>query len=161
MGLQVADHQAFQRREWTAQRIGWVGIAAFVAAAFLGVLGPGPLSSTTATSDDQLVEVEHQRFRHLEADDMLTVVLAPAAVTGDTVEVELAQDWVQSVDISGIAPEPQEQVATSYGVRLVVSSEAGSEVTIQIAFRATRIGIVDAGVRFQGQTTTFRQLTYP
>lgn len=161
MGLQVAEHEAFQQREWTAQRIGWACIAAFVAAALLGVLGPGPLSATTATSDDQLLEVEHQRFRHLEADDMITVVLAPAAVTGDAVEVELAQDWVRSVDISGITPEPQEQVATSYGLRLAVSSEPSSQVTIRIAFRATRIGIVDAGVRFQGRTTTFRQITYP
>lgn len=161
MGLQIADHQTFQQREWTAQRIGWAGIAAFVAAGFLGVLGPGPLSSTTATSDDRLVEVEHQRFRHMEADDMLTVVLAPAAVSAGTVEIELAQDWVESVDVSGIVPEPQEQVATRYGLRLVVSSEPDSEVTIRIAFRATRVGVVDAGVRFQEQTTTFRQITYP
>lgn len=161
MGLQVAQHHAFQRREWTAQRIGWVAMGLVVVAALLGLLGPGPLSWTTATSADSLVEVRYQRFGHLEADDTITVVLAPTAVTGDSVDVELAQDWVRSVDISGITPEPMEQVATDYGVRLTLATEPGAEVDLQIAFRASQIGPIDAGVRFEDRTLSFGQFIYP
>jgi hypothetical protein len=161
MGLQVAHHQAFQRREWTAQRFGWAAMGLFVTAALLGLLGRGPLSWAAVTSDDGLVEVQYQRFTHLEADDMIIIALAPAAVTGDSVEVQLAEEWVRSVDISGITPEPQEQVATPYGVRLKVSAEPGAEVHIQIVFRASQIGPVDAGIRFDDQTVPFGQFVYP
>jgi hypothetical protein len=161
MGLQIADHEAFQQREWRAQRIGWACMGLLVVAALAGLLGPGPLSWATAASDDGLVEVEYQRFTHLEADDMITVGLAPAAVTGDTVDVELAQDWVQSVDISGITPEPQEQVASAYGVRLTVATEPGSEVRLQIAFRASEMGRVEAGIRSAGRDVPFGHFVYP
>ncbi|WP_324277336.1 hypothetical protein [Blastococcus brunescens] len=39
MGLQVADHDAFQRREWKAERIGWVLMVLLVVAALVGLLG--------------------------------------------------------------------------------------------------------------------------
>jgi hypothetical protein len=161
MGLQIARHEVFQQREWKAQRAGWVAIVLFVLAALVGLLGRGPLSWATATSQDGLVEVDYQRFTHLEADDMISIVVAPAAVTGDTVEIELAEEWLRSVEVRGMTPEPQEQVATPYGVRLTVSAEPGSEVSIQIGFRATEIGSVDAGIRFQDQTLPFDQFTYP
>lgn len=161
MALQLSHHKAFQRREWTAQRVGWAGMALFVLAALLGLLGPGPLSWATATGDDGLVEVEYQRFTHIEADDMITIVLDPAVVTGESVQVELAEDWVRSVDINGIIPAPKEQVATDYGLRLTVSAEPGSEVAIQIAFRPSALGTVNGGIRFQGETVPFGQLTYP
>lgn len=160
MGLQVEDHAAFQRREWTVQRVGWAAMALLVIAALAGLLGPGPLSRTTATSEDGLVEVSYQRFGHLEADDMIRIVVAPAAVTGDSVEVQLAQDWVRSVDISGITPEPTDQVATPYGVRLAVAAEPGAEVAIQITFRASELGPIAAGVRFEDQRVSFRQFVY-
>jgi hypothetical protein len=161
MGLQVEQHDAFQRREWTAQRVGWVAMALLLIAALVGLLGPGPLSATTVASEDGLVEVEYQRFAHLEADDLITISLAPATVTGDSVELQLAEDWVRSVDISGITPTPAEQVATDYGVRLSMSTEPGAELTIQITFRASRIGPIDAGVRFEDRTVRFDQLVYP
>jgi hypothetical protein len=161
MALEVSDSQAFQRREWRVQRLGWTAMALLVVAALIGLLGPGPLSSATAVTDDGLAQVEYQRFGHLEADDALTVVVAPAAVTDDSVDVELAADWVRSVDISSIVPEPQEQVATPYGLRLTVAAEPGSRVTVQIAFRAMRVGVVDAGFRFDGQTVPFQPFVYP
>ncbi|HWH28620.1 MAG TPA: hypothetical protein VNU26_06590 [Mycobacteriales bacterium] len=161
MGLQVAQHDVFQRREWTAQRIGWATMGLVVVAALAGLLGPGPLSGRTATSVDGLVEVRYQRFGHLEADDLMTVVLAPAAVTGESADVELAEDWLRSVDISGITPEPMEQVATDYGVRLTVATEPGAPVDLQITFRASQIGPIDAGVRFEGRALSFGQFIYP
>lgn len=161
MALEVSEDAAFQRREWTAQRIGWAAMALVVVAALIGLLGPGPLSGATAATDDGGAEVQYQRFGHLEADDEITVVLSPAAVTDDSVDVELAADWLRSVDVTGISPEPQEQVATPYGVRLTVAAEPGSRVRLQIAFRAIRMGSIDAGFRFEDQTVPFHQFIYP
>ena len=161
MGLQVGDHEAFKRREWRAERIGWLLTALLVVVAALGLLGPGPLSWTHATAANELVRVDYQRFGHLEADDKLTVTFAPAAVTDRSISLELAQEWVEAVDIDTITPQPDQQVATPYGLRLTVATEPGTEVTVQISYRAGDAGPIDAGVRHAGVTIPFHQLIYP
>jgi hypothetical protein len=162
MGLQVEQHDAFQRREWAAQRIGWVLMALLVLAGLLGLLGgPGVLSSSTATGADGALQVEYQRLGHLEADDVVNVTVAPDAVTGDSVDVDLAGSWVQAMDIDGITPEPQEQVTTPYGLRLTFATEPGTELAIQIAFRADDVGSIDGELRFEDETVAFDQFVYP
>jgi hypothetical protein len=161
MGLQIEQHDAFQRREWRAQRIGWAVMAAVVVAALAGLLGPGPLSWTTATGNDGDVALEYQRFTHLEADDVLTVHISGDAVTSDSIDVEIAHAWLEAVDVRGISPEPMEQVATKFGMRLTVATQPGAGVSLDIAFRARDVGPTDAGVRFQGDVVPFRQLVYP
>lgn len=89
MGLHVSDHTTFQQREWKAQRAGWVLMALLLIAALLGLLGPGPLSWSTATAAEGLVRVDYQRFAHTEADDLLTVTIAPGTTSGGSVDVEL------------------------------------------------------------------------
>lgn len=161
MGLQVHHHEAFQRREWRVQRFGWAFMLLFVLAALAGLLGPGPLSYATASSADGLLEVDYQRFTHLEADDEVVVTVSASAVTGGSVDVEIAEAWVRAVDIASIVPEPMEQVATPYGLRLTMSAEPAADVNIRITFRASDIGKVDAGVRFDGDTVSFGQFIYP
>jgi hypothetical protein len=161
MGLQVSIQKTFQQREWKAQRAGWVLIALMLVAALVGLLGPGPLSWATAQGADGSVQVEYQRFTHREADDRVSVTLSSAAVTGDSVDVELDGDWVQAMDITGIHPQPQEQTPTPYGVRLSIPTEPGAEVSIQITFRPSDMGPIDGGVRFNGETVVFDQFVYP
>lgn len=161
LSLQVEEHDVFQRREWTALRIGWALMALFVVAALVGLLGRGPFSWSSATGREGRLQVEYQHFTHLEADDRVTAVVAAEAVTGDSVDFELAGSWVQSMDISGITPEPEEQVATPYGVRLTFATEPGTELSVGITFRAGEIGRVDGGVLFEGETVPFDQFVYP
>lgn len=162
MGLQVEQHDDFQRREWTAERVGWVLMALLVLAASAGLLGgPGPFSWTTATGADGALEVEYQRFGHVEADDVVSITVAPEAVTNDSVEVELADRWVQAVDISAITPEPKEQLSTPYGLRLTFATEPGARLSVQVAYRAAAIGGVDGGVRLDDETVAFDQFVYP
>jgi hypothetical protein len=157
MGLQVADHDAFQRREWRAQRIGWLhGIARRRGARRLAGSGA--------------VELGGGDERRRAGGGRVPAVRAPGGGrhghhrTGarggdwDSVAVELTDDWVRSVDISGITPEPQEQAATAYGLRLTVAAEPGAEVSIQIAFRASQIDKIDAGIRVRGPDRAVRSL---
>lgn len=123
--------------------------------------GGGPVGAVLRTgllALEQQVQ-PHEGGHQQEGADAEAV--SPAAVTRDTVEIELDGDWVQAVDIAGITPEPQEQVVTPYGLCLAVSAEPGAEVDIQITYRASEIGNVDAGVRFQDDTVPFRQFVYP
>jgi hypothetical protein len=153
------QHDDFQRREWRAERVGWALMVLFVVAALAGVFGPGPLSWTTTSNRD--VALEYQRFTHLEADDVITVKIVGSAVTSDSIDVEIAHEWFSAVDVAGISPDPADQVATDYGIRMTVATEPSADVTIDIAFRAREVGPLHAGVRFEGQVVPFRQLVYP
>jgi hypothetical protein len=160
--LQVEQHDAFQRQEWRAQRVGWLMMALLVLAALTGLLGgPGPLSWTTATGADGALQVEYQRLGHFEADEVVTVTVASAAVTGDSVDVELAGGWLQAVDVRGITPEPREQLATPYGLRLTFATEPGAELSVQMTYRPAAIGNLYGGVRLEGETVGFGQFVYP
>lgn len=160
--LQVRDEAGFQRREWKFVRAGWALMALFVLAASGGLLGgPGPLSWAQARSPQGLFVVEYQRFAHVQADDLMTVTLEPAAVTGDSADVQLDGDWVRSVEITSVTPQPTEQVSTPYGLRLVLPVEGGAVVPIQIAFRASDLGWSHGGVRVENETVSFRQFVFP
>jgi hypothetical protein len=162
MGLQVEQHDAFQRQEWRAQRLGWLLMALLVLAALAGLLGgPGPFSWTTATGADGALRVEYQRLGHFEADEVVTLTVAPAAVTGDSVDLELAGAWVRGVDLRGVSPEPQEQVTTTYGLRLTFATEPGAELSVQVAYRPAEVGSLHGGVRLEGESVDFGQFVYP
>jgi hypothetical protein len=161
MGLQISHNEAFQRREWAFQRVGWIVIGLLVIAGLVGLLGPGPFSGRTASGADGALQVEYQRLAHLEADDLISLTLAPEAVSGDSVNVEIDGHWVRAVDIQGISPQPQEEVETPYGLRLTFPVTPGAGVSVQINFRAQQIGSIDGGVRFEGQTVAFDQFVYP
>lgn len=59
MKLQGKEQQAFQRREWSFQRVGTIVLVAFILAGFLGFLGTGPLATTTRSSANSVVTVEY------------------------------------------------------------------------------------------------------
>lgn len=118
MDLQVPQDEEFQRREWRWERAGWAAMAALLVAGLAGLLGSGPASWARAEGSAGLVEVEYQRVTHHEADDSLTLTLAPRAAQTGTVTVEFTGSWVAGVDVQGITPQPSEQLAVPGGVAL-------------------------------------------
>ena len=67
-GLQIKEDLERQVRAWKWERVGWAAIAAFVAAALAGLIGPGPLSSTVAPGGSAPLEGRMQRSRVDESD---------------------------------------------------------------------------------------------
>jgi hypothetical protein len=161
VGLQIVRDQSLRRREWRLVRAGWLLLAVLIGGALLGLLGPGPLSWTTARSEQGLLEVEFQRFSHLEADDLLTVTASGGAAQGDTVDLVFGLDWVRAVTITDITPQPSDQTLTPEGLRLTLPVERGADVPIQIAFRPSDVGRADGVVAVEGDSVTFGQFVYP
>ena len=161
MGLQIERDRSFQRRDWTVTRFGLLVIATVVAAALAGLLGPGPLSWATSAGGAGVVAVDYQRFTHLQADDSIAIRLGPEAVQSGTAEILLGRDWVEGVDITGIMPQPSDSTLTGEGLRLTVPVEGGTDVAVQISFRAMRVGRSDGLVAAGGERATFNQLVYP
>lgn len=161
MGLQIERDQSFQRRDWQVTRLGLVLIASVVVAALLGLLGPGPLSWATATGGAGVVAVDYQRFTHVEADDSITIRLGQGAVQSGAVEILLGSEWVESVTITGITPQPSDATLTPEGLRLTLPLEGGTDVPVQVYFRPGDIGSADGLVAAGGERATFNQFVYP
>jgi len=70
--LEIVQDMTFQRRAWVVQRIAWVVMLLIVVAAVLGLFATGPLSGTTAKTDDGVLTIEYGRFaRHDAQTDLL------------------------------------------------------------------------------------------
>lgn len=148
--LQIKEDMAFQRRSWTAERIGWSVMALVIIAALLGLFAVGPLSWSTKTDASGLMRVDYGRIQRQTAPTTLKVDVALAAVAGESMELQVDQSFLEMFTISSMRPEPTEAVATSHGLRLRFKVEPGSDghATIYfelspetIGFRRTRLGL--------------------
>ncbi|WP_125776870.1 hypothetical protein [Antribacter gilvus] len=161
MGLEITREETFQSREWRAERIGWTLLALFVAAGLAGLLGAGPLSDTTRESPGGLVDVSYARVTHFEADDSLSVRLAPDAVEQDTVTMTVAGSWLSGVDLQGVSPQPGEERLTDDGVVYEFDVEDPGDLTVTITFRAQDVGPLTADVSVGSDTVSLTQLVLP
>lgn len=159
MSLEIKQHERFQRLEWRWQRLGWVVLTVFVVAGLLGLLGPGPLSSTARTNGP--VSVEFDRVTHHEADDTVTFVFGPEAVEDGTITAELTGTWPSAVDVQGISPEPSAQRAVPGGIVLEVEVEEAGELEVSVNFRPQDHGSISADLTAAGHTVSFSQFVMP
>lgn len=161
MDLEIRQDEAFQRREWRFERIGWGVLTLFVLAGLLGLLGKGPLSWATASAGD-VVAVEHSSITRVEADDSVVLTFGPEAVAGDTVTVQLVGSWATDVDLRSISPQPSEESLVPGGRVLEFAVDTiGEDLAVLIMFRAQGIGVYAADVTVADRTASFRQLVLP
>ena len=78
--LEVEDLPSFQRKEWRIQRIGWVAWALVLLAGMLGLIGSGPLSSTSSSATDESLTVRYDRFLHYHQPTTFEVTLHPGVI---------------------------------------------------------------------------------
>lgn len=97
----------FQRRIWTAQRIGWLIIGLVILATLLGVFGNGPLSRASVQGNG--LRLEYERFGRLQQPTRLRFLLPPSK--HDT-KVSLGRDYLAAFQIDHITPEPKEVAST-------------------------------------------------
>lgn len=161
MSLEIKRDDRFQRREWRAERIGWVLVTALVMAGLFGLLGRGPLSSSTARSPGELVTVSYSRVSHYEADESITFSFGAGAVEDGTVTVGIRGSWPAGVDLQSITPEPSEQSAVPGGVILEFAVEEVGDLAATVSYRAQDLGKLDAEVSVGEDSATLTQLVLP
>lgn len=161
MKLQGKEQQAFQRREWSFQRVGTIVLVAFILAGFLGFLGTGPLATTTRSSANSVVTVEYDWVARAKADNDVRIVLPPRAVEDGTVILELAGSWLSGVDIETISPEPVEQQAIPNGVALTFNVEHSDEVDVSLSVVPRELFSHEAKLTVSGESVSFNQFVLP
>ncbi len=161
--LEISNDPEFQRREWSAQRVGWVVWLAVIVAALAGLMGEGPLSDATAGAEDDLLRVQYHRFVRHAAPRTLKIQLQPGAVQGKQARVWINQEYLEGLEIQDITPEPSSVEAASGRVIYVFDlDKKGEPATIlfdleheSIGRKVARVGLDDR------QVVSFTQFVYP
>lgn len=162
-GLQINQDMPHQRREWRAQRIGWLAMALLLVAALAGLLGPGPLSSSVASAPDGALRVEYDRFERLQAPNELRIGL-PADVAGaGSVRLRLNREFVENADIERFDPQPESVAVDADGfVYEFVVNPAGSAPTVIAHYQYRTAGSTPVRVSIEGgPAVAFSQWVYP
>lgn len=162
--LDDGEDISYQRREWVAQRIGWSAMALLVVAALLGLLGSmGPLASAYTAAPDESVGVSYMRFERHHAPARLVVGVAPESVEGGEVRLWLDADYVESLGLQSIVPEPESVELGAERITYVFPVSEGNGL-MEIIFQYehdgfwhqdARLGLVD------GASLEFYQFIFP
>lgn len=161
--LEVGHDLAFQRREWTIQRVGWGVIGLVIVAALAGMTGSGPLSRANAGSERDPLRVQFSRFDRIGAPTAIHVEIEGGAVPGEQVAVWLDNAYLDTVQIEQISPEPDSVVVGTDRMTHIFSvEEPGQPMEVMFNLRPERFGWRTGKVGLSGgPSLEFRQLVYP
>jgi hypothetical protein len=162
-GLEIKQDLTFQRREWRIQRVVWLLLAALLVAALAGLLGPGPLSSTSRQAAG--FDVHYLRFTRWQAPHTLTITVLPSA--GPTVALAINRSYLDSMQVQQITPQPA-SVKLSGNNYIFDFDNRRAQLPTDIAFdlQPSSMGTVHAiiGLLTPGSPTAsvhLTQLVYP
>jgi hypothetical protein len=147
--LDEPENQPVYHREWIAERIGWLVIAALLIAAALGLLGPGLLSHRLATSSDGRLSVEYYSTVRSEAPATLKIRVQPAG-NGDRIRLAISERFLEAITPEAIVPEPE-------------ATEVGDDRVVHV-FRVadlTEDGLITYRFRFDDFGPVSYQLSVP
>jgi hypothetical protein len=161
--LQLKQDMAHQRREWRVQRIGWAVMALLLLAALAGLLGPGPLSRTVVNGADSRLRVEYDRFAHTQAPGELLIELPADIAKAGTVRLRLNREFVESVEIMGVVPEPASSTIDGNGLVYELATRASARpVTVAVQYEYRVFGSTPVRVAIEGgPAVSFDQWVYP
>lgn len=159
--LEIAQDLDFQRREWIAQRTGWVTLALVAVAALLGLFGTGPLSD--AAAEQGPLRLGYGRFERQEAATELRVEVAAGNAQQAELRLWLSEAYLDDVRIQRISPEPDHAEAgfkrTVYVFRV---GDPNQPAGIRVEFEPTEIGRLSGRLGIvDGQEVEFTQFVYP
>lgn len=161
--LELDDLPSFQRKEWRTQRIGWLVWVVVIIAALAGLLGPGPLSRTSATAPDDSLTVRYDRFVHYHQPLLLEVALRLGPDQNNAARLFLSDELLAELQILRIEPEPEGSELTGEGVIYTFPNAAGLQSgTIRIHAQYEAFGNVKGRIGLIGrQFAAVTQFVYP
>jgi hypothetical protein len=153
----LESNLSFYSKEWRIQRVGWVLVALFLAAALGGLFGNGPLSR--AYIDNGAGRLDYERFvRYGLSTDL---VVTPAVSAHGVTRVEINGDYLEEFRIERITPEPAAVRMTGRNIVYEFASAApGASISFHLhpqrLWRRTATITIDGGAPLH-----ISQLTYP
>jgi hypothetical protein len=150
----------FHEREWRIQRIGWIVLSIFLALAFAGLFGGGPLSSAGVSDDAGALRVEYERFARHEATAVLRVLVPSQSAAADRLRLEIDTEYLKHVKVEWIVPQPEREEGVSRGVAYIFRMPAGGEINFHMTMSG--FGRLSGRVTLDGRSSVrFSQFVYP
>lgn len=161
--FQLNEDEAFVRKQYVVQRIGWVLMAALVIAALMGAFGRGPLSHKTAHSADRSLSVEYDRFCRSQAQTELKLTASENSVTGGTLRLGLDRKYMSTFEVVDINPRPERTDLSSEHATLVYRvPKHGGPLVVKLILEPTEPGWLEAAAGIEGKDRiVFKQFVYP
>lgn len=140
--------------ETWAERAGQVSIAAIVLLALLGLLGPGPLSYSAASSEDNRLRIEFDSIQRYEAPAELKIHFEPSHVQDGAVQLSLSRSFTERVTIEHITPEHVSvEVQDEQLVYRFLASDLRDESLITVRYKNDRFGRLNYTVAIPGSSS--------
>jgi hypothetical protein len=160
--LELDRNKRFHRGDWIVQRIGWTVWGGVLAAGLAGLIGSGPLSSRRTAAPDGSLQIKYDRFVRYHAPSTLELLVVSAGETED-VSLQVGQEFLDSIKLHRIQPEPAESSLGSNGTRLTFKrQDRAQKAIVTIHFEHEALGAVTGKIRVQGhETARFHQFVYP
>jgi hypothetical protein len=165
-GIQIDEDLRFQARIWRIERIGWWGMAMFIAAAIAGLFGHGPISRTTAPLADPAhpgggMLLDYERFGRAHSDSQFVLSGPARPPAGGNFSLWISEEYLTDAELIRITPEPSTQDVVSNGVRYSFRVEEGPR-TVIFRFQPQRPGRLSGAFRLNdGPPTSFHQWLFP
>jgi hypothetical protein len=137
--------------------------AGILVAALAGLVVPGPLSGRQAKSPDGSLEVGYNRYVRYHATTSLEVVIHVTDSDVEELDLHLNQEFIDSVEVHRIQPEPVESSLDENGTRWKFKRQGrAKQLRVRIHFEPGALGSVQGAVHLAHRGgVTFHQFVYP
>ena len=103
--IQLNEDMRFLRREWRAQRVGWIAMLVFLVLGLAGVLGRGPVSKAER-GDRASFGVSYERIIRHAAETEVSFHFGAGLQKDSVLKLYISGDYLHDFTISDIVPEP-------------------------------------------------------
>lgn len=138
--LCAPDGQRQQFVEWLAERLGWVAMGCILAAASIGLLGPGAASRRHRQSTDNRWSMDYSAIERRDAPTQMQLRLASGAVGGRTTRLTVSRSLADEIVPENIVPMPLATYQQGDGLTYVFQTEPGEALQILIRHKHPQYG---------------------
>ena len=160
--LEVSEDIAFQQKEWRAERIGWLLMAAIILLALLGFFGGG-LISTTTKREPSGFQITYGRFDRLMNPSQISLQLPATAIQSGEARFWIDRQYLDAVQVETVLPVPDSVEVNGDRVFYVVKAADPSQpVKVKIELWLQKSGLIRGQAGWEGGSPlTFTQFIFP
>jgi len=157
--VDFAAEETFHRREWLAQRIGWVVLAGLLIAACAGYLGNGPLTHRIVATENGVLKID--RFAHRDGPTQWIIQTTSNSAARSDLALQVSSSLLERIKIESITPAPQDQAATANGVLFTFHS-LDPQTQIVFHIEPQYVGWAEGELQLNDSPpATIKQFVYP
>jgi hypothetical protein len=156
------ETMAFHRWQFFAERVGWCAMFAVLVFGLLGGFGRGWLSSATAASDNESLQVEYERFGRQHASCALRLRAAPS-LPGDVLRLHFNREFIENVRAETFSPQFDSSETDAEGVTFGFKLDGGGgDRLIELRYQPEQPGPLPCRIKVNdADEIELNQFVYP